>query len=81
MVHTKSGEIAEGPFNQHGLTDTRACICNHIQLLMWDAIIYICAKKSFDQIFIQIRTWMSNYIPQIFIYLVTYPCPTPNLFN
>ena len=35
-------------------------------------------QEQFDQTTVEIRTWMSNYIPLFYMFVITYPCPNPD---
>ena len=46
-----------------------ARMCNHTHCFMWDVIIP-CPNPEF-------RAWVSNYIPLIYVDVITYACPNP----
>ena len=43
---------------------------NYIHCFNWDVISYSTVK---------VTVWVSNYIPLIYEYVITYPCPNPDV--
>ena len=44
---------------------------------MWDVIIHLYPNFKGNLVAIQIRTWISNYIP-VYMDVIMYPCPNPD---
>ena len=60
------------PFFSHGLTWIQAWISNHMLNTMWDEI-----TNPFPNIncaTVEVREWISNFIPHIIMDVITYPC-------
>ena len=60
------------PFYQHGLTLIPARMSNHMCSHVWDEITY--PFPNFNGFPIEVWEWMSNFIPQFIMDVITYPC-------
>ena len=45
---------------------------NNSYVFLWDAITY-----SYSNVNVEIRVWITNCIPLIYIYVIYHPCPNP----
>ena len=61
-----------GPFYQHGLSLIPASINNHMLCKVWYEITYW--FLNFNGANVEVIEWISNFIPNLKIDVITYPC-------
>ena len=65
-------EEASGPFYSHGLALIPTWISNYTHYKMWDEITN--PFPNFNGATVEVWEWISNFIPHITKYVITYPC-------
>ena len=45
---------------------------------MWDIIIHLCPNLYFSKTTVEVVAWMIDYIPLLYMDVITHPCPKRN---
>ena len=60
------------PFYKHGLTLITAWISNHMSSKVWEEITH--PFPNFNGATVEVWEWLSNFIPNFTMDIITYPC-------